>query len=66
MLCISMKILPRAGAKTKTETVKGFNFCTFIGRDIMAVKGLTLSLPTIVRFLFTAAFFQEHAVSKKI
>jgi len=31
MLCVLMKILWHDNAKNKTETVKGFNFCTFIG-----------------------------------
>ena len=49
MLCVSMEILSRDRAENKTETVKGFKFCTFIGRfysGIMAVKGLT-SIETI-------------------
>ena len=34
----------------ETETVKGFKFCTFIGRFEMAVKGLNpRRLPSAVR-----------------
>ena len=43
MLRASIKILSHDSAKITRETVKGFKFCTFIGRfstDIMAVKGL--------------------------
>ena len=30
--CVSIKILSHESAKNKTETVKGFKICTFIGR----------------------------------
>ena len=30
--CVLMKILSKASAKKKTERLKGFKFCTFIGR----------------------------------
>ena len=32
MLCVLMKILSHATAKKKTKWLKGFIFCTFIGR----------------------------------
>ena len=44
MLCVSMEILSRDRVKNKTETVKGFKFCSFIGRfysGIMAGEGVT-------------------------
>ena len=42
MLCVSIKILLHDSVKNTTETVKGFKFCTFIGRfsDITAMKWL--------------------------
>ena len=41
-----MEILSHASVKRKTKRLKGFKFCTFMGRfqnNIMAVKGLMSS-----------------------